>query len=352
MLISGSITDSAFLQRLKSAALVSAVAVLLIASVAAPSASALVVGGHSPITILLTDPSGNQFGCTGALCYSHCNNIFPCLTTNPKNDFVNGLGLNTANGHPECSPVCVYYVNYLTFPDPTTWIGIPNPSPGTWTITYYSTLTGKTTGTFTITASSCGPYGKCSVFCEILNIFSPGRLLCDYKDSPSGTLTVDTGSVSGTESGGISGGIFGISSNGAPVPVYNLETSPALPSIGTKVTASATVSGTNTIDQVVFTWTNSNGIVEATDTVKGPPASCGPNCFKFTDTHTVDMAGTWHVSAAFYEPSGVIQVLTTTVTVPFTVTAQFPFGSVTAAMIPVVTLLGYGMYRRSRPSQP
>jgi hypothetical protein len=343
----------------RSALVISAVSALLLFAFAAPSASATILGGHSPVTILLTDPDGNTFGCTGSGCYNLCTNFNPCLYTNSHDDFVNNLansGKNPVNNEYECTPFCVYYVDFLTAPDPTTWIDIPNPIAGTWQITYYSTLTGSSsTGEFTITASTCGENGKCSVMCDILNIFSPARFLCDYKDQPSGTLTVTTGTVTGSETGPLSGGIFGIISGGTPEPFYNLVATPSTPSIGTMVTANASVTGNALVNQVVFTWTSPSDGVVATDTVTGP-ASCGPhsasNCFEFLDTYTPNAVGTWTVEAQFYTKSGVVETLTYTVVVPFLVTNELPLGSLAAAMIPVMTLVGYGVYRKSQSPGP
>jgi len=239
---------------LKSAIIVSTAALILLLSVAAPSASALVIGAHSPVTVLLTDPNGGQFGCTSAGCYYLCTNFSPCLTTSGARDFTNTLGVNPSNGNSECDPICAYSVDLFHTPkDPTTWIDIPNPIPGVWTITYYSTLTGTETGTFTLTASTCGPNGKCSVFCDVF-FLSPAFRLCDPKYKPSGEITVFGGSVGPTSTGGTIN-LLGVNSDGTPY-------------------------------------------------------------------------------------------------VNFIVTSQYPLGSVAAALVPAVTLLGYATYRRGRPNKP
>ena len=111
----------------------------------------------------------------------------------------------------ECSPYCVYFVDWLTN---VTYIGIPNPTPGVWTVTYFGTLKSGETDHFTITASTCGEgtSGSCSVFCAI-SYSSPVHVLCDPYDNLKDTITVTTGTVTGSQSGGDD---FGVNSNGLP----------------------------------------------------------------------------------------------------------------------------------------
>jgi hypothetical protein len=264
--------------RTRSALTIAAVAGILVLSAVVPSASALFVQGHSPITILLTDPSGNQFGCTSSGC--NCPNSSPCVASGT--DFVNSLGsspdtLNLNPTLPECTPECVYFVNGIsssftnslygtTYGD--TYIDIPNPASGIWGITFYGNPGSETTttegsgaiigaGTFAITANTCGEastqpahpsgintnnnegMGTCSVMClippftlattTVTNTYRSttvtntvpypqpveAHIFCDQDDMPIATSVITLSS--GTVAGTSSGsGSFGVSSGGVP----------------------------------------------------------------------------------------------------------------------------------------
>jgi len=217
----------------KSVLCIGGLASLLVLSILAPTASALVVGGHSPITILLTSPDGagqNKFGCTSSGC--SCTNSNPCTSTDAGNNFVNELPSS------ECAPTCVYFVDSRQSPS-VTYLDIPTPTAGTWTVQYFGTLGTGVTGEFTITAATCGEVppgptkldnggrgdnnegpGTCSVFCAIsINAPNlPGKtysahVLCDADDTPFSSVTVKTSTVTGGSSGGAG---FGVSTNGTP----------------------------------------------------------------------------------------------------------------------------------------
>jgi len=95
----------------------------------------MIIQGHSPINILLTDPNGHEFGCTSSTC-TYKNNFVDNL---PKTECqIDGKGLT----------LCLYLFPIIT--GGVTTIFIPNPAPGTWTVTYFGTGTGN----FTITGCS------------------------------------------------------------------------------------------------------------------------------------------------------------------------------------------------------
>lgn len=121
------------------------VAALLLLTIAAPSASAFIIQGHSPIVILLTDPSGGQFGCKGVPTSTYC---YYNSTTDEASTFVNTLTPK------ECGTSGCTFTSYLNTSDGSYWssISIPDPTPGTWTVTYYGY---KTTGSFTLVGLSC-----------------------------------------------------------------------------------------------------------------------------------------------------------------------------------------------------
>jgi hypothetical protein len=253
--------------RTKAVLSVVAVASILVLSVAATSVSAFFVQGHSPITILLTDPNGNQFGCTSSGC--NCPNTSPCTATGT--DFVNNLnnspkGMNLNPSYPECTPECVYFVNEnsgsstnsrlgTTYLD--TYVDVPNPASGTWSITFYGNPESETTttesgtiiaaGTFAITANTCGEsstqtahsvgpnnnegMGTCSVICLIpaitfthtTTVQQPAHILCDADDRPiaASSITLTSGTVTGTSSGIVP---LGIKTGGAPFIPTSLST--------------------------------------------------------------------------------------------------------------------------------
>ena len=192
----------------------------MLLSIIGPSATALVVTGHSPITILLTSPDAagkNQLGCTDGGCFTACTTTSPCTTNGSPSDFKNTLALTKG----ECSPICIYFVDSSG----DTWIGIPHPTPGTWTVQYNGN--GKT-GTFTITANACvdidsdndESFQGCQEFCSISQggLLATRSALCDSDGELStNTVTVTTGSVSTSSQSG-SAGIFGVDTAGNPYP--------------------------------------------------------------------------------------------------------------------------------------
>lgn len=93
------------------------------------SPSPLVLQGHSPIVLLVTDPDGNQIGCTGV----------PCTSTSSPN-FVDSIPADEGPASYDFS---------------TNTITIDSPLTGTWTVTYI----GTGPGSFTITATTTPPSG-------------------------------------------------------------------------------------------------------------------------------------------------------------------------------------------------
>jgi hypothetical protein len=180
---------------------------LLVAGI--PSASGMIIQGHSPIVLLVTDPNGNQFGCTASDC-SYATN------------FVDTLPLSECSTKYVSLDLCTY-----VFPDKYTEVAtifIPNPTPGNWQITYFGT--GVAGASFTITVQNCpqstGPYsfdGKDSSGCQSD---------CDNEDSPANTqwtCTSSSGSSSLTIPGTLTGCAF--TSQGCSVG-FNLSTDGAL----------------------------------------------------------------------------------------------------------------------------
>jgi hypothetical protein len=145
-----------------------ALCALLLLLLAAPTGYAIIQGharfpliiqGHSPIVMLVTDPFGNQIGCTAE----------PCTSTESPN-YVNTMPDSEA-------PV--------TYDFPSNNITITSPFIGTWTVEYIGTGTGD----FTITATSCPVY-------EGPMYMTDGESGCEPQ-----TLTVLSGSVTEGQSG-------------------------------------------------------------------------------------------------------------------------------------------------------
>ena len=159
----------------RSAICVAGIASLLALTVIAPSASALVIGGHSPIALLVEDPDGHYFGCM-------MPPVFPTAdpttcTSSSSSDFIpaqSGSGLcpspNPYYQHfPNCDtnpPIGIeadedssYYPSTTTCSSSSTTcptIQIDHPEKGTWTIYYYSTLTsGSQTSGHYISIEQC-----------------------------------------------------------------------------------------------------------------------------------------------------------------------------------------------------
>lgn len=122
---------------------VGAVACLLLLSILAPSASALVLKGHSPIALLVQDPDGKFYGCKGG---SNFPGSDPTTCTY-STDFVNQI----PSEYPHYSFCLPSQTNCPT-------ITIDRPVSGNWIVYYFSTISGKETTTVTsdyITISQC-----------------------------------------------------------------------------------------------------------------------------------------------------------------------------------------------------
>jgi hypothetical protein len=189
--------------------------VTLILAVAPSAASAMIIEAHSPVTLLLTDPNGNQFGCTSSTCspFTHTN-------------FIDTLPSSECDvGFPKID-LCLYLPPPPSPPDGVTNVVIPNPAPGVWHITYYGIGAG---GTFTITGLSCS--GKSGDDLDKLwNWYGSydwnkgSKDVFDFSDFCSGSsVTILSGSVS---SGGSGGAAFGVNTDGTlflPPPVSTPE---------------------------------------------------------------------------------------------------------------------------------
>jgi len=176
-------------------------AVILLA--AAPSVSAMIITGHSPINILLTDPNGHEFGCTS----STCNYTTNFVDTLPKSECqINGKG-----------PALCLYIFPLTSGG-TTNIFIPNPAPGIWTVTYF----GTGTGTFTITGCSS------SVDSSTASSWSSSDWDSSDLCGKSSTITIASGTLTGTGCAFTSAGCsdpLGVNSDGTLyIPTSSLPT--------------------------------------------------------------------------------------------------------------------------------
>lgn len=180
---------------------------LLLLTAAAPPVSAAIIQGHSPEVLLLTDPGGYQYGCTAV------PTALPCSSTSVNHkgasvwtDSIFNNPWTNSFGN-ECSPVpgsgstCAYQTTLE--PDGTyfTNITIPNPEPGTWTLTYYSYAKGS----FAIAALNCPEnnndasnpnQGHFEPGCKGASLCSGGQYaylnLCDPDDS--GTFFIQSGS--------------------------------------------------------------------------------------------------------------------------------------------------------------
>jgi hypothetical protein len=129
----------------------------------------LIIQGHSPIVMLVTDPYGNQIGCTAV----------PCTSTGSPN-FVNTIPSSEAPA---------------TYDFPSNNVTITSPFIGTWTV---ETI-GTGTGGFTIIATSCPDD-------EIRT--KNGVLFCEHPQ----TLTILSGSVTEGQSGS---GTFALNQDGS-----------------------------------------------------------------------------------------------------------------------------------------
>jgi hypothetical protein len=94
---------------------------------------ALIIHGHSPIVMLVTDPNGYQIGCTNWTTAHPCNSDTSLY-------FVN----NIPTGVP-------YKEGPATYNFASNFINIPHPVVGVWTVQFF----GTGSGTYTITTSSC-----------------------------------------------------------------------------------------------------------------------------------------------------------------------------------------------------
>ncbi len=171
---------------MRKAVLLASVLLLLIA--AAPSASGMIIEGHSPITLLVTDPKGHEFGCTASNCSS----------MNSTN-FVDKLPPYECKSQTTNS--CTY--QFPTASDEVTTITIPNPAPGPWNVTYFGT--GALGANFTITIQNCptsnggnnqyGGIGGCESSCVSGNMYMPARGDRTCSTSSSGSELVIPGTL-------------------------------------------------------------------------------------------------------------------------------------------------------------
>lgn len=172
---------------MRKAVLLSGILLLLVA--AAPSASGMIIEGHSPITLLVTDPNGHEFGCTASSC-------------SPTLNFVNTLPLSECTTKYDTMNSCTY--QFPSSYDEVATITIPNPAPGPWTVTYFGT--GAPGASFTITIQNCptnnggnnqydGIGGDCQSSCNSGNTYMPARGERTCSTSSSGSELVIPGTL-------------------------------------------------------------------------------------------------------------------------------------------------------------
>ena len=119
------------------------VPVLLLA--ASPAVNAVIIQAHSPVTLLVTDPSGHyKIGCLDGSCTS---------TSSPQ--FVDTMPPGEGATYSFC-------------PTPSSSdcpsVTISDASPGTWTVQFFSTLTESETGHVYITVQQCtGTHGCATI---------------------------------------------------------------------------------------------------------------------------------------------------------------------------------------------
>ena len=103
-----------------------------------PGVHAMIIQGHSPIVLLVKDPNGNEYGCLGT-------SPLTCTSTS-SSDFIDQIASEGPSYTFPTDPSCA------TTDCPI--IAITNPTPGTWTVYYFSTLTSGSSSTY-ITVTQC-----------------------------------------------------------------------------------------------------------------------------------------------------------------------------------------------------
>ena len=148
-------------------------AILLLFS---PAVNAFIIQPHSPVTLLVTDPTGlYKIGCLDSSCTSAASPKF--VDTIPA-----GEGASYAFCATPTSTVC---------PSVT----VTNPTPGTWTVQYFSTLTGDEVGHVYITVKQCVS-GACTTINIVGTPTDPVPLkqgssgAAPFYVNPTGTLQV------------------------------------------------------------------------------------------------------------------------------------------------------------------
>ena len=199
----------------KSSICVAAVASLFILSIIAPSASALVVGAHSPIALLVEDPDGHYFGCMmppvfptadPTTCTSSSSSDFipaqsgsgPCPSPNPYYQHFPNCDTNPPVGIEADEDPSYYPSTTPCSPSSTTCptIQINHPEKGTWTVYYYSTVTsGPPTSNHYISIEQCSSSSSSSYVDELdgyASTWTSTTPACTTIETP--TFTVGVGS--------------------------------------------------------------------------------------------------------------------------------------------------------------
>jgi len=152
--------------------LLSAVMLLLLS----PAVNAFIIQSHSPVTLLVTDPTGlYKIGCLDSSCTS---------TSSAK--FVDTIPAGEGASYSFCATPSSTACPSVT---------VTNPTPGTWTVQYFSTLTGDEVGHVYITVKDCSS-GSCATISIVGTATNPVPLkqgssgAAPFYITPTGLLPV------------------------------------------------------------------------------------------------------------------------------------------------------------------
>ena len=161
--------------KVKASHLLSLSALLLV--LLSPAANAMIVRAHSPVTLLVTDPTGtHMIGCLDGSC-----------TSDGSAKFVNSIPASEG-------------ATYAFCPTPTSTdcptVTVTNPVAGTWTVQYFSTLTGDEVGHVYIDVQTCTNSPTCPTLDIVGTATNPVTITQGSTGSgtfylkPTGTLAV------------------------------------------------------------------------------------------------------------------------------------------------------------------
>jgi len=142
-----------------------------------PAANAMIVRAHSPVTLLVTDPTGtHMIGCLDGSC-----------TSTGSAKFIDTIPAGEGASYEFC-------------PTPTSTdcpsVTVTDPTPGTWTVQYFSTLTESEVGHVYITVQQCSNSPACATINIVGSPDNPVTITqgstgtATFYLSPTGTLPV------------------------------------------------------------------------------------------------------------------------------------------------------------------